>query len=86
MAAAQELATSPAARWVGTGVRPDGRAVIHKCMRCGVEDTLELPMPASALGDPSRVPVGFDEKVFAWARSFHKKHESCVEAKSETKK
>jgi hypothetical protein len=74
MAAAKELAASPAAQWVGTGVLPNGSAVVHKCLRCGVEEFLELPK------NPSIVP-GHDERVFAWARAFHIKHASCVEAK-----
>jgi hypothetical protein len=81
LTAAKELAAAPASQWVGTGVLPDGRAAVHKCLRCGAEEFLELPK------DPSKVP-GHDARVFAWARAFLIKHEGCVEAqaKAEAKK
>jgi hypothetical protein len=82
IAAANELAASPAAGWVGIQIKAGGGALIHKCARCGAEELLELPVPASALANnPALVPAGFDDKIFAWSRSFHKKHAICVEAK-----
>lgn len=83
IAAANELATSPAASWIGTQIRPDERALIHKCARCTAEEVLELPVSASALANnPALVPAGFDERIFAWSRFFHLKHASCAEVQT----
>ena len=70
--AAEQLARSPAARWIGNKLV--GGVLIQKCTRCGAEQTLELP---AKIGRPSDVPVGFDEKLYAWKRDFQIAHEGC---------
>jgi hypothetical protein len=72
--ALEVLASSPAARWIGNKFLPDGK-LLQKCMRCGAEQTLQMP---PAIRGPADVPVGFDEKLFTWKRAFQVAHESCV--------
>lgn len=78
MRAAEALAASPAAKWIGN--RFVSGVLLQKCMRCGAEQTLELPPKISR---PSDVPPGFDEKLFAWKRDFQAAHESCPEPDDE---
>lgn len=73
-----ELARSPAAKWVGNKLEPEGVLLI-KCMRCGAEDRLKLP---ANVRNPVQVPVGFDAKLFAFKRAFQRAHEICVEVTS----
>lgn len=72
-----ELAASPAAKWVGNKLLPDGTLLV-RCMRCGGEDTLNIPSTVS----PLDVPVGFDRKLFTFKRSFQIAHEQCAEITS----
>lgn len=65
------LAASPAARWISNKL-VDGKLLV-KCMRCGAEDTIEMP------SSPANVPVGFDAKFYTWKRAFQIAHESCAE-------
>lgn len=75
--AARELAASPAAQWIGNKLA-NPTTLIQRCMRCMLEETFTLPLPAKALAaTPSAVPAGFDEQLFAWKRAFHDKHASC---------
>lgn len=62
------LAAAPAARWISTKLA-DGSVLCQKCMRCGAEQTITIPL---------NVTEGFDEKLFTWKRSFQVVHESCV--------
>lgn len=83
--AAHELGKSPAAKWIGNKL-VDGK-LLQKCMRCGVEQTLEMPAAAvkafqgGARGNAvaAQVPPDFDAKLFAWKRDFQLAHESCIE-------
>ena len=75
MLALAELAASPAAKWIGNKLEADGTLLV-KCTRCGGEDRLKMP---SNIRSPLDVPVGFDEKLFAFKRSFQIAHESCSE-------
>jgi hypothetical protein len=83
--AAQELAKSPAAKWIGNKLV--GGALIQKCTRCGAEQALEMPGDAmkafqrGGRGDAvaAHVPPDFDAKLFAWKRDFQRAHEGCVE-------
>lgn len=83
--AAHELGKSPAAKWIGNKL-VDGK-LLQKCMRCGVEQTLEMPTTAvkafqgGARGNAvaAQVPPDFDAKLFAWKRDFQRTHESCIE-------
>ncbi|HSX22530.1 MAG TPA: hypothetical protein VLE97_07140 [Gaiellaceae bacterium] len=77
--AAEQLGKSPAARWIGNKLV--GGVLLQKCMRCGTEQTLELPAKISR---PADVPAGFDEKLYAWKRDFQIAHESCPEPEGET--
>jgi hypothetical protein len=70
-----ELASSPAAKWIGNKLLADGTLLV-KCTRCGVEDTLKMP---SNVRSPLDVPVDFDEKLFTFKRAFQIAHEKCVE-------
>ena len=72
--AAETLAASPAAKWIGNKLV--GGVLLQKCMRCGAEQNLELPAKITSSVD---VPIGFDEKLFAWKRDFQLTHESCSE-------
>jgi hypothetical protein len=77
--ALKELATSPAAAWIGNKI-VDGTKILQKRMRCGAEQEIELPRSVDILrGQPANVPVGLDEKLYAWKRSFQIAHEGCVE-------
>jgi len=88
MQAIEALAASPAARWIGN--RFDGKTLLQKCTRCGAEEKIELPDSAvtafqgGTRGDAlaGHVPPGFDEKMFAWKRSFQVAHEGCPEVVS----
>jgi hypothetical protein len=73
-----ELAASPAAKWVGNKLLADG-TLLAKCTRCGTEDRLKMP---SNVRSPLDVPAGFDEKLFAFKRSFQIAHEQCAEMTS----
>ena len=75
MRALAELAASPAAKWVGNKLDDDGTLLV-KCTRCGAEDRLKMP---ANIRSPLDVPVGFDEKLFAFKRSFQIVHEKCAE-------
>jgi hypothetical protein len=75
--AIETLAASPASAWIGN--RVVGGAWLQKCMRCGAEETIALPPNLRSVAD---VPVGFDEALFRWKRSFQVAHESCAEASS----
>ena len=77
--ALDELAASPASRWIGNKF-VDG-VWLQRCMRCGAEDTLVLPPDVHG---PEDVPVGFDEKLFIWKRSFQIAHEGCMEVSPTT--
>ena len=72
--ALDQLATSPAARWIGNNLV--GGVLLQKCTRCGAEQLLELP---PNIQRPADVPPGFDEKLYAWKRDFQVAHEGCVE-------
>lgn len=74
--AIQELARSPAAKWIGNQFLDGGKRLLQKCMRCGEEQTMELP---AGVRSPADVPAGLDEKLFTWKRSFQIAHEGCVE-------
>jgi hypothetical protein len=75
--ATADLAASPAAKWIGN--RIVGGTWLKKCMRCGAEATLELPLNVHSAAD---VPDGFDEKLYAWMRDFQIAHEGCAEVTS----
>ncbi len=89
--AAEILAASPAARWIGNklAVADDlaGAILIQKCTRCGAEQVLKMPSDAvkafqgGQRGDDlaSLVPPGFDEELYAWKRGFQLAHEGCTE-------
>jgi hypothetical protein len=68
------LAASPAAKWVGNKL--DSDRWIVKCTRCGAEDSIKMP---PNIKSPADVPIGFDEKLFAWKRDFLIAHEECAE-------
>ena len=70
-----ELAASPAAKWIGNKLLADGTLLV-KCTRCGGEDKLKMP---SNVRSPLDVPAGFDEKLFAFKRTFQIAHEKCAE-------
>lgn len=72
--AAEILAASPAAKWIGN--RLIGGVLFQTCLRCGTEQNLELPPNVTSAKD---VPAGFDEKLFAWKRDFQIGHEICAE-------
>ena len=77
--AAKELGRSPAAKWIGNKI-VDGTKILQKCTRCGAEAELVLPRPADDLrGQPQNVPIGFDEKLYAWKREFQIAHEGCAD-------
>ncbi len=80
--ALNEIAASPAASWIGNkvlGADPGApMRLMQRCMRCGTEQTLALPYGMSATPSPVDVPVGFDERLFAWKRDFQRAHEGCV--------
>lgn len=79
--AVEELGRSPAAGWIGNKLVDGGTRLLQKCTRCGTAQTLELPRPANDLrGQPANVPIGFDEKLHAWKRTFQIAHEHCPEA------
>lgn len=73
--ALEELAASPAAKWIGNKFIGT-HALLQKCTRCGAEEMIELPQGVRV---PADVPIGFDEKLFAWKRTFQITHEGCVE-------
>lgn len=77
MRALAELAASPAAKWVGNKLEADGTLLL-RCARCGGEDKLKIP---TNVRSPLDVPVGFDEKLFAFKRGFQVAHEGCAEVK-----
>jgi hypothetical protein len=85
--ALQELAASPAARWIGNKVLDGGARLLQKCTRCGAEEVLEVPRAVAtsfqggSRGDAlaSQVPPDFDAKLFAWKRKFQIAHEGCSE-------
>ena len=70
--AAQKLAEHPAKDWIGN--RFDGRTWFRACMRCGVQETMEMPAGVKSATD---VPPNFDEKMFAWMLKFSDTHASC---------
>ena len=74
--ALEELAAAPAAKWIGNKFVDGGTKLLQKCTRCGAEQTLDLPMNIKG---PADVPIGLDEKLYAWKRSFQIAHEGCVE-------
>lgn len=86
MRAIEELAASPAAKWIGNKFL-DGGKLLQKCMRCGAEQIFEMPpstvtaFQAGARGDAlaSKVPAGLDEKLFAFKRNFQIAHETCTD-------
>jgi hypothetical protein len=86
MRAAEVLSSSPTATWIGSRSSDDGTRLIQKCLRCGAEETLELPTAAvvafqSGLRGAALahlVPPGFDEKLFVWKRAFQIVHEGCT--------
>jgi hypothetical protein len=79
------LAASPAAKWIGNKI-VDGQ-LIQKCMRCGSQEVLAMPVEAmkalqrGARGDALArlMPADFDEKLYTWKRAFQNIHESCTE-------
>lgn len=73
-----ELAASPASKWIGNKLLADGTLLV-RCTRCGAEDQLKMP---SNVRSPLDVPAGFDEKLFAFKRSFQIAHEKCAEVTS----
>lgn len=83
--AAKLLGASPAAAWIGNKLV--GGVLHQMCMRCGAEQSLELPaavvgaFQTGSRGDAlaSAVPPDFDEKIFAWKRDFQFAHEGCLE-------
>ena len=83
--AAQALAASPAAKWIGNKL--DGNSLLQKCTRCGAEEKMELPagllvaFQGGKRGDSlaSQVPADFDAKLFAWKKAFQVAHEGCIE-------
>jgi len=87
MRALEELAASPAARWIGNKMLDGGTRLLQKCTRCGAEQILEMPPAAvaafhgGARGDAlaHQVPSDFDEKLYVWKRSFQITHEGCPE-------
>jgi hypothetical protein len=87
MRALEELARSPAARWIGNKLLDGGTRLLQKCTRCGAEQVLEMPsvvvaaFQGGARGDAlaSRVPDDSDAKLYAWKRDFQIAHEGCSE-------
>jgi hypothetical protein len=79
--ALEELAAAPAAKWIGNRFLDDdgGTKLLQKCTRCGDEQVLEMP---SNIKGPADVPIGFDEKLYAWKRAFQIAHEGCVKEAS----
>lgn len=83
--AAKALGASPAAKWIGNKL--ENGTLLQKCMRCGAEQTLEMPaavmkaFQGGARGDAlaSQVPPDFDAKLYAWKHDFQIAHESCAE-------
>jgi hypothetical protein len=75
--ALEELAAAPAAKWIGNKFVDGGAKLLQKCTRCGAEQTLEMPRNIKG---PADVPIGFDEKLYAWKRAFQIAHEGCVES------
>jgi hypothetical protein len=73
--AVETLAASPAAQWIGNKL--EGAVWLQKCARCGAEESLK--MPPNVRG-PADVPAGFDEKLYAWKRTFQIAHEGCAES------
>ena len=71
-----ELAASPAAAWIGNKLVDGGTRLLQKCTRCGAEQVIAMP---PNIRGPADVPIGFDEKLFAWKRAFQIAHESCVD-------
>lgn len=80
-----EIATSPAAAWIGNRLSEDGARLIQKCLRCGTEETRTLPtsvVEALRIGAHGTslaylVPEGLDEELFAWKKTFQRAHEGC---------
>jgi hypothetical protein len=87
MRALEELASSPAARWIGNRFVDGGSRLLQKCTRCGAEQLLDMPpstvaaFQAGARGDTlaSKVPPDFDERLFIFKREFQIAHEGCLE-------
>lgn len=85
--ALEELAASPAAKWIGNRPLDGGMKMLQKCTRCGAEQVLEMPetmVAAYHRGErgyalASHVPSDFDDKLYAWKRSFQVAHEACAE-------
>ena len=73
--AMEELASSPAAKWIGNKLVDDGVKLLQKCMRCGTEQVLEMP---PNMKSPADVPIGFDEKLYAWKKAFQVAHAGCA--------
>ena len=89
MRAMKELANASAAEWIGN--RLDGTRLLQKCTRCGVEETLELPVGVLQQMRPNvavvanaflrqAVPVGFDEQLYEWKKKFQTAHAGCCAA------
>jgi hypothetical protein len=76
MRAAAELAASPAAKWIGNKFIDGGTKLLQKCMRCGAEEALKMPPNVRS---PTDVPTGFDEKLYAWKKTFQVAHARCSE-------
>jgi len=84
--AMEVLGSSPAVTWIGSKRSDDGTKLVQRCLRCGTEETLELPVAAvAAFQSGARgallaqlVPLGFDERLFAWKRTFQLAHEGCA--------
>ena len=70
----EELASSPAAKWIGNKFVDDGTRLLQKCTRCGTEQVLEIP----SMKTPADVPIGFDEKLYAWKKAFQIAHAGCT--------
>lgn len=85
--ALEDLATSPAAGWIGNKVVDGGTRLLQKCTRCGAEQVLELPImvvtafQSGTYGDAlaSQVPPDFDAKLYTWKRTFQIEHEGCAD-------
>lgn len=76
MRAAAELAKAPAAKWIGNKLVDGERRLLQKCMRCGAEETIEMP---PNIRSPADVPPGFDEKLYTWKKAFQVAHAKCSE-------
>lgn len=76
--AAAELAKSPAAKWIGNKLVDGETKLLQKCMRCGAEESLDMP---PNIRSPADVPPGFDEKLYAWKKAFQVAHEGCPEGR-----